>query len=134
MILIIGGAYQGKLDYAREAFQLKDEEIFDASVNDEAVWPELDFNARAINHLERFVLACVREGIEAREYLKTNRESLKDKIILADDISQGIVPMDKTERAWREETGRCLVLLGKEADRVVRVFCGIPQVVKGQEA
>ena len=130
MILIIGGAYQGKLDYAREEFQLKDEEIFDASVNDEAVWPELDFKARGINHLERFVLACVREGIEAGEYLKMNAGQLRDKIILADDISQGIVPMDKTERAWREETGRCLVFLGKEADKVVRVFCGIPQVIK----
>ena len=35
MILIIGGAYQGKLDYAKEKFGLKDEDIFDcAKAND----------------------------------------------------------------------------------------------------
>ena len=31
MILIIGGAYQGKLDYARTAFALRENEIFTCS-------------------------------------------------------------------------------------------------------
>lgn len=132
MILIIGGAYQGKLDYAKEKYGLTDEDIFDCKVNDHSIWPELNMKAKGINHFERFVLACVKEGIEAREYLMANKDALAGKIILADDISQGVVPMDKTERAWREETGRCLVWLGKQADTVTRIFCGIPQTIKGE--
>ena len=43
MILIIGGAYQGKLDYAKEKFGLRDEDIFDcAKANDGSDWPSID--------------------------------------------------------------------------------------------
>ena len=101
MILIIGGAYQGKLDYAKEKFGLRDEDIFDcAKANDGSDWPSIDLKAKALNHFERY--------------------------------TQGVVPMDKLERAWREETGRSLVILGKEAEKVIRVFCGIPQEIKAR--
>ena len=59
-------------------------------------------------------------------------DKLRDKVIISDDISQGVVPMDATEREWREMTGRCLVSLGQQADKVIRVFCGIPEVIKGE--
>ncbi len=133
MILIIGGAYQGKLDYAKEKFGLKDEDIFDcAKANDGNDWPSIDLKAKVLNHFERYILACTREGIEASSHVEASLEQLKDKIILADDITQGVVPMDKLERAWREETGRSLVILGKEAEKVIRVFCGIPQEIKAR--
>ncbi len=128
MILIIGGAFQGKMDYAKKEFQLKERDIFQCSGEDMV----LDFDKKAVNNLERFVLACIREDIDPRECLEEHIEKLRDKIILCDDISQGVVPMDETERAWREMTGRCLVYLGQEADRVIRVFCGIPEIVKGE--
>ncbi|MDY2959494.1 MAG: bifunctional adenosylcobinamide kinase/adenosylcobinamide-phosphate guanylyltransferase [Hornefia sp.] len=132
MILIIGGAYQGKLDYAKETYGLKDDEIFDcAEANDNGDWPSIDLKAKAFNHFERYILACTREGIEAAGHVEASLEELKDKIILADDVTQGVVPMDKLERAWREETGRSLVILGKEAEKVIRVFCGIPYEIKG---
>ncbi len=130
MILIFGGAFQGKLDYAKETYGLSDGEIFDCAENDGSYWPSVDLNARVLNHFDRFVLACVREGIEAKEYLVSNVDALSDKIILADDVTQGVVPMNRDERAWREEVGRCLVYLGKHAEHVIRVYCGIPQVVK----
>ena len=68
MILIIGGAYQGKLDYAKEKYGLTDEDIFDCKVNDHSIWPELNMKAKGINHFELFLLSCVKEGIETREY------------------------------------------------------------------
>lgn len=130
MVLIFGGAFQGKLDYARETYQLQEQEIFDCRENDDSIWPSVDRKAKALNHFDRFVLACVREGIEVREYLEANRDAFADKIILVDDVTQGVVPMDATERAWREEVGRCMVYLGKQAEHVVRIFCGISQVIK----
>lgn len=127
MIVIIGGAFQGKMDYAKNEFDLKERDVFHCSGEDMVI----DFDKKVINNLERFTLACVREDIDPKECLEEYIDRLKDKIIICDDISQGVVPMDETERAWREATGRCLVYLGQQADRVVRIFCGLPEIVKG---
>ena len=41
--------------------------------------------------------------------------------------------MDKTERAWREGVGRTMVKVAEQADKVIRVFCGLPVVLKDDE-
>lgn len=41
-----------------------------------------------------------------------------------------MVPADPGERAAREAAGRLACLLARRAERVVRVFCGLPQVLK----
>ena len=51
-------------------------------------------------------------------------------IIISDEIGNGIVPIDSFERDYRERTGRLLIELAKDADKVTRVFCGIGQVIK----
>ena len=61
MVLIIGGAYQGKTAYAQTKYALRDAEIFTC----EGI--ELDRTARCIRHLERFARACTDEGLDARE-------------------------------------------------------------------
>ncbi len=134
MHLIFGGAYQGKLDYAKERYQLQDQDIFfcnaeksDAECHSE---PNIDFKKKAIDGLEEFVLCCVRCGTEARDYLEANREEWKDTIFICTDISSGIVPFEKELRAWREMVGRTLMYLGKEAEEVTRIFCGLPQKIK----
>ena len=124
MDMIIGGAYQGKLDYAKEHFNVKD--IF--TCRDDLA--ELDFSKDAIDHLEDFALACVRNGVEAKDYLQSHRQELNDKVIICTDISQGIVPMEPELRALREMTGRAMIYLAKEAETVTRVFCGLGQRIK----
>lgn len=124
MKIIIGGAYQGKLDYAKENFSVK--EVFTCQED----LAELDFSKDAIDQLENFALACVREGIEAREYLQNHRKELDGKVIVCTDISQGIVPMDPELRALREMAGRAMIYLAKEAETVIRVFCGLGQQIK----
>ena len=61
---------------------------------------------------------------------KEEEELFKDKIIISDEISSGIVPLKKEDRMWREETGRCLQYLSKESSCVYRVFCGISTIIK----
>ena len=126
MILIFGGAYQGKLDYALKTYGLTEKDVFNCTVES----MRIDFDKKIINGLEDFVLACIKEGMEAKDCLESNREKLKDKILICTDISQGIVPMDKTERAWREMVGRTMLYLGKNSKQVVRVFCGLAQQIK----
>lgn len=126
MILIFGGAYQGKLEYALKTYRLKEKDVYHCDMETMVI----NFDKKVINNLERFILACIKEDVSARECLEDNIEKLRDKIIICDDISQGVVPMDKTERAWREMTGRCMTYLGQEAEEVIRVFCGIGSRVK----
>ena len=41
-----------------------------------------------------------------------------------------MVPVGREERAAREAAGRLSVLLARRAERVVRVFCGLPMELK----
>lgn len=132
MHLIFGGAYQGKLDYARERYQLEDQDIFICSAGEGecSSAPEIDFTRKAVYRLEEFVMCCVRCGTEAKDYLEADRDKWGDSVMICTDISAGVVPCDKELRAWREMVGRTLMFLGKEAEEVTRVFCGLPQKIK----
>ena len=126
MILIFGGAYQGKLDYAIEHYDIKERDIYTCEMDS----MKLDFDKKVINHAERFVYACTKEDFNAKDILEEYIEKLQDKIIIFDDISQGIVSIDPLERAWREANGRCMTYLGLQAEEVIRVFCGLGSKVK----
>ncbi len=125
MILVFGGSYQGKLDFVKENFLLKDEDI--ATCIEDI---KLNLSTKCIYKLEDFVYACARENVEAKEVLMACKEELEDKILVMSDVSQGLVPMDPLDRAYREMAGRTLVYLGQKADKVIRIFCGLSQVVK----
>lgn len=119
MELIIGGAYQGKKAYARDKYKLDEREIFTCG-EDGAI----DFSSRCICRLELYILACVTEG-------KTPERGFRsDAVVLCDDISCGVVPMDARMREWREAVGRYVGGLSREAEHVTRLFCGLPQVLK----
>lgn len=120
MELIIGGAYQGKLDYARETCGLTEADI--CLCTPETAPAE---NCRCWYHYEQYVLFCLRRG----ETPKIPGRS--DAVVIADDIFCGVVPMDAETRLWREETGRALAALTARADRVTRLFCGLPLTLKG---
>ncbi len=126
MILVFGGAYQGKLDYVLKTYRLTEKDVYHCDMETMVI----NFDRRVIADLDKFVLACIKEGLDAKECLEDNLHRLQDKIVICDDISQGVVPVDKTERAWREMTGRCMTYLGQEAEEVIRVFCGIGSRVK----
>ena len=126
MILIIGGAYQGKLDFAKEKFSLNDENIF--FCNDESI--NIDFDKKIIANIDKFILAMLKNNIEPIIYIKYNIDKFKNKIITCEDISCGIVPIDYEMRMLRESIGHCLSILSKNSDKVVRLFCGIPMELK----
>lgn len=124
MIFIVGGAYQGKLDFAREALQIPEEEIFHCSGS------EIDFSKRCINAIEVFSLACVRKGEDPRDYFTAHREQWQDSILICQDISCGVVPMEREMRQWRDANGRLCQYLSSEAKQVSRIFCGLEQRLK----
>ena len=124
MILVIGGAYQGKLAYVTENHP--DKRIFHCDIEN----TEMDLSADIINSIHLMVLAQIRAGIDTLSYLHGKLPQIKGKIIICDDISCGVVPIDQETRQWRETVGRCLALLSKNADEVIRVFCEIGSFIK----
>ena len=123
MVLLIGGAYQGKTAYAQKKYGLRAADIFTCETE------LLDLSARCLRHLERFALACVRAGKEPADVLAGL--DLHGKILICEDISCGVVPIDPEQRAWREAVGRMNAMLAARAERVTRIFCGLPMELKG---
>lgn len=126
MKLYFGGAYNGKLKYVKETFNIDGVDIFFCSENN------IDFSKKVICGIDKLIYFNSINKKESLSYFMENLSKLKDKIIICDEISSGIVPLKKEERYWREETGRVLQLLTKESDYVCRIFCGLPMVLKDE--
>lgn len=120
MILLIGGAYQGKLAFAKEKFSLSDDDIFTCDSS------QIDFSKRCIDRIEEFT-ACHSDPIA---YFEANRDQWRDSILILQDIFCGVVPMGAENRAWRQNTGRLSQYLSREAEQVSRIFCGLEQRIK----
>ena len=119
MILIVGGAGQGKLAYALEKTGLGEADV---------AWDPASARTKPIF---AGLAAWVREhpGEGLGDLLEANPEV----IVLCDEVGCGVVPVDPGERAWREEVGRLCCALAQKAGRVERIFCGLSMVLKGEE-
>ena len=125
MNFIIGGAYQGKLNCARNTFAVRDSEIFTCTEEN-----GIEFGAHCIYKIEEFTLWCVRNGRDATEIFRENREKWENSVLICMDIFCGVVPLGADMRAWRDMTGRLCAYLSSEADSVTRMFCGLEQRLK----
>ena len=120
MILIIGGAYQGKLDFVRETLGITDADVFVCGTE------EIDFSKRCIYKIEEFTHAHP----DPISYFKMHRGQWQDSVLILQDIFCGVVPMGAENRAWRQKTGRLAQYLSREAEQVSRIFCGLEQRLK----
>ena len=123
MTFIFGGAYQGMEEYAAS---MGAKTIARLDTESAAA----DFSADAISGLERFALGCIRRGESPRAYFAAHRAEWENKILIGMDLSAGVVPMEAELRLWRDENGRLNNYLASQANRVIRMFCGIGQVIK----
>ena len=118
-VLIIGGAAQGKKTLAMRLYGLAPDDFADGRT-------------------------CTREGLASARAIDglhhlTRREKdlsglvgqLRGKLVLCDEIGCGVVPADREQDDWRERTGRRLCDRAAQADTVIRVCAGLPQVLKG---
>lgn len=109
MIFIFGPLLSGKRTVAKDLLRCDDTELVKR-----AVWDVQEL---------------------ARE--RADLEDLADELsrydaVIATEVGGGVVPLDRAEREARERAGRLNCLLAGRAETVVRVFCGIPQVIKGE--
>lgn len=109
MTFVTGPLFSGKREYIQNALHLS---------------PEV-FAARAVWDVERL-------AANAPDLEKLAEQLSAHEIVIASEIGGGVVPADPEERAAREAAGRLACLLARRADTVVRVVCGLPQVLKGE--
>lgn len=110
MILVIGGAYQGKYDFVKNSFNVEDEKILNS------------FHLKVKKYLD--------EGKDTQSIVN----EIFDKgyeVIISNEIGCGIVPVEQAEREWREATGRALCSIAERSSQVWRVYCGIGIKIKG---
>ena len=110
MNLVIGGSYQGKTEYAINTFP----------------------NASFFNQAHLFIKKRLSEGRLQAEILAEILETTSDGdwVIIADEIGNGVVPLDAFDRNYRECAGRILIELAKNATEVHRVIVGSGQRIK----
>lgn len=109
MIFIFGPLWSGKRAVAKELLGCDDDEL-----KHRAVW---NVQEMVRNRIDLYELSIELSHFDA---------------VIATEIGGGVVPVDPAEREARERAGRLNCLLAERADTVVRVFCGIPKVIKGE--
>ena len=114
MVLIVGGAAQGKLDFAREKLGV-------TAWSDGVLGPE-----SCVRSLHR----ALRDLPDPREALAAWLREHPEGGLICDEVGCGVTPLDRGEREWRELVGRICCELAERAQAVYRVRCGLGERLK----
>ncbi len=115
MILVVGGLGAGKRSFVKESLGYTEADMAREIAEDKPVLPDLHEHIRAAGGFreEWFAALCAK------------------RVVLCCEVGCGVVPVQAKERHWRDEVGRASARLAAEASAVVRMVCGVPQVIKG---
>ena len=138
MELIIGGCFQGKLDYAKQRCKeagicVREEEILDGGKMPAEEYRErTGAPVRILNHLHLVVRQYVETGKEQEIIPLLDRLLMKypDMLIVCDEVGLGLVPVGETQQEYREAVGHTLCHLARQAVHMVRITAGIPLVIR----
>ena len=126
MILIFGGAYQGKLAYALTRFKVTESDVYKCNSDD----TNMPLDRKIIYEIDKWILALVKKDNDVEKAIKQFIDANQDAVVICNDISCGVVPVESELRKWREATGRSLAALSHASGEVVRLFCSIPTRIK----
>lgn len=136
MILIIGGAWQGKLAFAME---LAERHYNITADNGNAAYRvaeggtdsyEAAMDCQIIHGFHEYVRRLLKEEKSVEAFLDAIEQQNPDAIIISDELGCGIVPADRSDREWREAAGRASVRLARTSEQVYRLVCGIATQIK----
>lgn len=115
LILIVGGVASGKREYVKVQYNYTDADMADGELNEKPV----------IYNLQELVAD---NPSTAHDMLP---KLLQKDVVICCEVGSGIIPAERHERDAREATGRLCILLAKHAEKVIRLTCGIPIILKG---
>lgn len=140
MILIVGGAWQGKLAFAvelaKKAYPLDSPACYNEKREEYEIAEgsrdsfESAMKCRIIHGLHEYIRRLLKEGKSVDDFLSAVRQKNPHVIITSNELGCGIVPMDPGEREWREVSGRASVGLARTSEEVYRMVCGIASRIK----
>ena len=97
--------------------------------------PEAALTAPAVADFHLLIRDVLAAGGDGQSYARRLLDANPDAVLTCDEIGGGIVPLDPTERRWREEVGRALgVLTAADGVSLVRVWYGLGELVKAGRA
>lgn len=134
MIFVFGGAYSGKYDFVKEKYHLSDDDIIDFTgyrFDDVDRLSDAIYYHRCIYDIHNLLRGLIDAGIDKKVFLDMI-DKIKDTevICVSDDISCGIVPLDKNDRIYREEVSRVNTYIAKKSTEIYRIFAGIPTKIR----
>ena len=127
MKMIIGGAFQGKTAFATSRFGISEEEI----LNGENCDSNAVFSAKCVNNFHVIIRRLLEKNIDPIDFTECLCKENPGAVIITNEIGSGIIPIEKSDRIWREQAGRAGCIIAKNSEIIVRVFCGIPEIIKG---
>ena len=125
MRMIIGGAFQGKMEYAQKEYP-GIRWVDGAACSEEEL-----LQCEGVYHFHLYIRKSMEKYEEMRLFADRIIRENPQIVIITDEIGYGLVPIDAFERRYREETGRICTRLAAFSERVDRVVCGIGLTIKG---
>lgn len=129
MILVVGGACQGKRQVCRRLAGAEENQYRQQLADGRVDAPEAALEKPYIAAFHLFLRQVMERGEDPELYTKQVIAALPE-VVSMDEVGCGIVPVEKWEREYRESVGRCGQLLAAEAVEVYRVTCGISSKIK----
>lgn len=126
LTIIIGGKAQGKLAYVLNRTGYRIEKVCDGG----QMIPGSEIVHPIINHFHLYIRRALQQGYSLEKILEQIQNCKGDLHLICDEVGSGVVPMDAFERNYREQVGRMMCKLVKDADQVIRIQCGIGQILK----
>lgn len=137
MKMVVGGAYQGKLSWAREHLWKTYRHSIENEKENLEEWIDGDkcdkegiYRCAGIYHFHKYIARFLNAEDLPKDFAKDLLKKNPDLIIVTEEIGYGIVPLDPGERSYREQVGRVCTGLASEAEEVYRVICGIGVRIK----
>ncbi|HHX37096.1 MAG TPA: hypothetical protein GX717_03845 [Clostridiaceae bacterium] len=139
--LVIGGANQGKSSFLHRRVAVTGVQEIDPVTDNDLTLASVAQKIAAFKSEQRVVLyhfhiLLERHGGAVSEIMDQLIEWLcsvaveRDLYLEVRECGSGIVPLRKEDREQREQIGRFLTRAVAVADGVVRMFCGLPDVIK----
>lgn len=124
--LLVGGAYQGKLAYGLDRWNIPAEQASDGGSDP----PEIALAAPVLNRLHLLVERLLAQGRDPEAEILAALDHRDSWLVICDEVGCGVVPVEPDQRRWREAVGRICQILAARADVVERVQCGLPVRLK----
>ena len=143
MHFVTGGVYNGKSKWVRQQYQVTDDSVWVSAYRNhdfpETINPQSKL--MVLEGLELWIKQDTQQQDAAE--IRTSWKFRMDRflnwekdyenrhlIIIGNDLSKGIVPIEASDRTWRDACGWVYQDLAERADRVEVIWYGINQQLK----